>query len=331
MCGCTMCHLFCFNYIQTSGTFEVNLWFGHVATGDVIQIHPQPSNWWQVKNEFAMEYAQCHLELSFDRDGAHIGQLPRWDTVEEFHCNRTQDIPLSTLVITASTLTPPAPSYQSWEREMEVFGHWWQPVGTNSSDGVMEWVWDRNATTLHPCPALQVTMQAPSCGTHTRTRFEVQNTSESEWGAIRHITSGDLPQRNCSVSAPSLPPRVFLTPMHNYSFSLHLHPHSGEHTVHSQPVECSYIHLTTESLTLSNAGYNEDAFNLLVFTNPTDLINVTAERVLQDDNVTVSFAVRAANTCKLTPVLCMEVDHSAIGQPSTSQHQRSAIFMSQHQ
>lgn len=40
-----------------------------------------------------------------------------------------------------------------------------------------------------------------------------------------------------------------------------------------------------------NAGYSEDVFNLLVFTNPPDVINVTSERVLQNDNITVSFEV----------------------------------------
>lgn len=45
-------------------------------------------------------------------------------------------------------------------------------------------------------------------------------------------------------------------------------------------------------MVLSNAGYSEDAFNLLVFTNPPDLINVTAERAVQADNTTVSFMVR---------------------------------------
>ena len=45
-------------------------------------------------------------------------------------------------------------------------------------------------------------------------------------------------------------------------------------------------------MVLSTAGYNEDAFNLLVFTNPPGLINVTAERAVQADNTTISFAVR---------------------------------------
>ena len=221
--------------MQTNGTFEVNLWFGHVATGDVIQIHPQPSNWWQVTDKFAAEHTHCHLELSYDNNGARIHQVPKWvDTVEELYCNRTQDIPLSTLVSSASSLIPPSPNYQTQEGETEVFGHWWQSLGTDPSDGVMEWVSDQNASTLHPCPALHVSVQAPICGMHTRVQFEVQNILELEWGAIQHIISGNLPQRNCSVSAPSLHPRVFLTPMHNYSFSLHLHPNTGEHTIGPQ-------------------------------------------------------------------------------------------------
>ena len=44
--------------------------------------------------------------------------------------------------------------------------------------------------------------------------------------------------------------------------------------------------------TLPNTGYREDAFHLLVFMNPPDVINVTAEKALQNDNITVSFEVR---------------------------------------
>ena len=228
-----------YNYIQTNGAFQVNLWFGNVATGDVIQIHPHLSNWWQVTNNFEMEHAHCLLELSYDNNGARISQVPRSDTGEEFHCNRTQDIPLTILVMSARSLIPLTPDYWTREGETNVFGHWWQPVETNSTDGVIEWVSDHNATMLHPCPALHVSVQAPVCGTHTRTHFEVQRTLESEWEPLRHITSGDLPERNCSVPSPSLHPRVFLTPMQNYSFSLHLYPDTGTYiaSTHSQYTE----------------------------------------------------------------------------------------------
>lgn len=70
--------------------------------------------------------------------------------------------------------------------------------------------------------------------------------------------------------------------------------------------------LRTACVALSNAGYNEEAFNLLVFANPPDLINITAGRVLQDDNATVSFAVRAAHThiqAVSLPRLCTDMHH----------------------
>ena len=204
----------------------------------MIQIHPQPSNWWQVKTEFATDHAQCCLKLSYDNDGARIAQSPRWDTVEGLHCNKTQDIPLGLLVVSASSLRPLSPTDRATERE-ETFGHWWQLLGSNSSDGVIELsaALERNTAALHPCPVLTVSLQALTCAAHTRTQFEVQNTMESDWGAIRHIAPLDLPQRNCSVPATSLPPRIFLTPIRNYSFSLQVYPNTGEqgfHTLHTE-------------------------------------------------------------------------------------------------